>query len=551
MENRGLSEALNQKSALLLTLTFLLSGASVTLLTQQGFHSNPWQETTAAGGKLLLIMLAVVLSVWVGYVSVTTFIDMSMTDRRFVVINLLFGGTIILFDLSRKTVFQGASWNYIYPTHRYLMSIPVVVVLLIILYTGMLYTPKLLNLSNKQFIGTIYLSTLSIGVLTFLSVPVTTEMMALTPSVPKPSHDFLYYPTVVLVEQGPAEFLARFHQLPTLSGANRRESARIISEVAAQIEYLPFKQNISTYIAEIETTRHGPIPSILIAPFLLILGVTPASAVFGAYILVSFTPIVGYYTFKQYFTETVSRYGSLFLVFSPALYIWLRHKAIPYDALTGLLIGISTYLLLRGVSNNSKRALSGAGIVFSLAALSKISVLPLLVPYFFSVLVFTDDRFKNTIILGSSALIMPVLLLFSGYNFIAWYIYDIGRVAIIDSGSYSGATSYLNNQLLAFGSAWYNIRLLGPHIIILLIGVLFIIFRIIKSRAERELIGLLFVIPILPFLILSGMTLSRHLLVILVPIIFTSLIVVDYFNLSYRFVQSCIAVSGLLLVINF
>jgi hypothetical protein len=42
MENRGLSEALNQKSALLLTLTFLLSGVSVTLLTQQGFHSNPW-----------------------------------------------------------------------------------------------------------------------------------------------------------------------------------------------------------------------------------------------------------------------------------------------------------------------------------------------------------------------------------------------------------------------------------------------------------------------------------------------------------------------------
>ena len=430
------------------------------------------------------------------------------------------------------------------------MSIPVVVVLLIILYTGMLYTPKLLNLSNKRFIGTIYLSTLSIGVLTFLSVPVTTEMMALTPSVPKPSHDFLYYPTVVLVEQGPAEFLARFHQLPTLSGANRRESARIISEVAAQIEYLPFKQNISTYIAEIETGRHGPIPSILIAPFLLTLGVTPVSGVIGSYILVSFTPIVGYYTFKQYFTETVSRYGSLFLVFSPALYIWLRHKAIPYDALTGLLIGISTYLLLRGVSNDSKRALSSGAIVFSLAALSKISVLPLLVPYFLSVLVFTDDRFKNTIIFGSSALIIPFLLFF-GYNFIAWYIFDIGRVAIIDSGSYSGATSYLNNQLLAFGSAWYNIRLLGPHIIILLIGVLFIIFRIIKSRAERELIGLLFVIPILPFLILSGMTLSRHLLVILVPIIFTSLIVVDYFDLSYRFVQSCIAVSGLLLVINF
>jgi hypothetical protein len=548
---KKLLETVDRKKISLLTLIVLLFGVAVTFFIPQNLHGNPWYLTTIAGGELLLIVLAGVLSVWVGFVFATILSGISMTNRRFVIINLLFGGMIILFDLLRKTVFQGASWNYVYPTHRYLMSILTVVVLLIVLYAWMLYTPKMLSLSNMEFVGVIYFSTLLIGVMTFLAVPVTTEMMALTPSVPKPSHDYLYYPTTVLIEQGPSYFLANIHELPTLTSTNRRESAQLISEAAAQIEYLPFKQEISAYIAEIETTRHGPVPSFLIAPFLLVLGVTPISAVIGAYILVSFTPIVGYYAFKQYFDETVSRYGSLFLVFSPALYIWLRHKTIPYDALTGLLIGISTYLLLRGVNNRSKRALSGASIVFSLAALSKISVLPLLVPYFLSILFFTDNKLQNISISVLSLLVIPVSLLFFGYNFVAWYIYDIGRITIIESGSYSGATSYLNNQLLAFGSAWYNIRLLGSHVFILLLAVGSMLTKIIKNHDERELIGLSFVIPVLPFLMLSGLTLSRHLLVILVPIVFTLLIAVDHFDLNHRFVQSCIAVSGLLLVINF
>jgi hypothetical protein len=382
-------------------------------------------------------------------------------------------------------------------------------------------------------------------------VPVTTEMMALTPSVPKPSHDFLYSPTVFLIEQGPVEFLARFHELPTLSGVDRRKSAQIISETTSQIEHLPFRQDLSSYIAEIETNRHGPVPSFLIAPFLLGLGVNPESAVIGAYILVSFTPIIGYYTFKQYFDETVSRYGTLFLVFSPALYIWLRHKTIPYDGLTGLLIGISAYLLLRGVKNGSKRELSGASIVFSLAALSKVTVLPLLAPYFLSILFFTDDKLMNAFISTLSMLIVPISLLFFGYNFVAEYIFAIGKVILIDSGGYSGATSYLNNPLLAAGSSWYNIRLLGSHILILAVGIILMLPKIIKNRGQRELIGLSFIIPVLPFLLLTGITLSRHLLVLLVPIVFTILLAIDEFNLNHRFIQSSIAVSGLLLVINF
>ena len=551
MNKQKLSDALNQKNILLSVLIASLLIVSGVFLILQDLHGDPWYLTTVSGGKLLLVVVTVILLIWFGAMSAVIFTNMDMTNRRFVVMNFVFGGMIILFDVLRKTVFQGASWNYVYPTHRYLMSIPVVVIFLIVLYAGVLYTPKLLESSDKRFVGAIYFITLLIGVLTFFSVPVTTEMMALTPSVPKPSHDFLYYPTIVLVEEGPIEFLARFHELPTLTGSNRRESARIIGEAVSQIEHLPFKQDISSYITEIETGRHGPIPSFLIAPFLIVLGVTPTSAIVGAYLLVAFTPIVGYYTFKQYFDETVSRYGSLFLVFSPALYIWLRHKTIPYDALTGLLIGISTYLLLRGIKNESKRTLSGAGIIFSLAALSKITVLPLLASYFLLLLFFTDNKSTNMIITVLSMLIVPVSLLFFEYNFVAWYIFDIGRQTIIDNGSYSGATSYLNNSVLAFGSAWYNIRLLGSHILLLVLGVVFMLPKIFKSRSQRELIGLSFVIPVLPFLLLSGITLSRHLLVILVPVVFTVLLAIDHFDLDHRFVQSCIAVSGLLLVINF
>lgn len=551
MKNKNVIETVTQKKVSLLILIVLLFGVSVTFFTQPDLHGDPWYLTTVAGGKQLLVVYAVVLSLWVGFVSTIIYTELDTTNYRFIVINLLFGGVIILFDLLRKTVFQGASWNYVYPSHRYLMSIPIIIILLIILYAGMLYIPELLSLSRKRFVGTIYFSTLLIGVLTFLSVPVTTEMMALTPSVPKPSHDFLYSPTVFLVEQGTVEFLARFHELPTLSGVNRRESAQIISEITSQTEPLPFRQELSSYIAEIETGRHGPVPSFLIAPFLIIFGVTPASAVVGAYVLVSFTPIVGYYTFRQYFDETMSRYGTLFLVFSPALYIWLRHKTIPYDALTGLLIGISIYLLLRGVKNESKRSLSGAGVIFSLAALSKITVLPLLAPYFVSILFFTDNKVMNIFISILSMLITPISLLFFGYNFVAWYIFDIGRVIIIDSGSYSGATSYLNNSLLAAGSSWYNIRLLGSHILILAVGIVLMLPEIFRNRGQRELIGLSFIIPVLPFLLLTGITLSRHLLVILVPIVFAILLAIDKFDLNHRFIQSCIAVSGLLLVVNF
>lgn len=470
--------------------------------------------------------------------------------NKYVFAVFLIGLPIIAFDLLRKTIFRTASWNYHYPDHRYMIS-PIALILLVLVFAiAITLVHWLLDLSGEKFAISVYLLTFAVGGLVFLSLPVTSQSMALSPETTKTSHDFLYHPTVVLVKSGPLEFFRTFHTIPTLSGADRKESARVISQLINNYKFVPFHEPVARYIGEIVTGRHGPIPSLLIAPFLVVFGPTPTSAVFGVYLLVSLTPVIGYFTFRLYFPDHESRIGSLLILGTPALFIWLRHKTIPYDAITGLIIAVTTYFVLRGVRDESGLFIGLGGITFSLAALSKISILPLFAPFILIIFVSTEEYRRHLIRFFGAFMVVPLGLLPLGYNFIAWYIFDIGSIFIDSSGGYGPANNYLSNPLLRIGSTWYNIRLVGIYFLICSLGVIANIRAILKSPITLNLIGLSFTIAVIPFLFLFGMTISRHLLGILIPIVFFTLIAVEYADLGVSFVRASMAINALILLVN-
>jgi hypothetical protein len=115
----------------------------------------------------------------------------------------------------------------------------------------------------------------------------------------------------------------------------------------------------------------------------------------------------------------------------------------------------------------------------------------------------------------------------------------------------SGAASYLNNPLLKIGSTWYNFRLLGPQLIVLIPLALVEYVRNRRAFTEpHHIIGISFIIAVLPFFLLLGRTISRHLLVVLVPTIYLSLIAFDKFELEETFLQATLVVSILVLLVN-
>lgn len=471
------------------------------------------------------------------------------TIKMVIVGNLLIGVSLGAFDLLRKTVFRGAAWNFNYPYWNYVYNIEVYVLLAVALAIPILLYGRLIKLDRSRYLLSLYVISASFLTLTYFALPVEAYLMSLTPADQTISHDFLYHPAVVLVEEGPSAYFSTFHTLPTLNGANRFERAAQVSDIVGDWTIIPFNMQLSEYIGDIYTTRHGPVPPLIIAPFLILLGTTPAAAVFGTYSIVSFLPILGYFAFNTYFGEQTSRIGSLFVVYMPALYIFVRHKTIPYDSLTAVLVALTTYAILRGLRNRSTSWIGGGGVLLSLSLFSKLMILPIVGSYVLSIVYSADKKLKKTILLVLPTLILTLALIPLGYNHVAQFLYDFLGTFAVSSGSIpsSDPASYLNSPIVAHLSALYNVRLMGPPVLLLS---LLSVQALREDPVEHGVIGLLFVTAAVPFLVFSGLTLSRHLLPLIVPIVFSSLFAIERYRMDGQFVRSSLAVLSVLLLVN-
>jgi hypothetical protein len=155
-------------------------------------------------------------------------------------------------------------------------------------------------------------------------------------------------------------------------------------------------------------------------------------------------------------------------------------------------------------------------------------------------------------VIGSS--VVPIGLLFVGYNFAIQYLFTFARQMNADPTQ--GAASYLENPLLGYLGPRYNLRLLGPPVLLLVIlFVSFAVYRALSARLilkNRQIIALWLTLPLIPFLfLLSAPLLSRHLLPMLVLVVFLGLEGLEMINCRDRcipLIQVALCVNLLILV---
>lgn len=424
-----------------------------------------------------------------------------------------------LFDILRKTVFQGDSWNYQYPRWEFIYD-PVFLSFLIFVSILLVLTSKiLLELEGRQFLTMVVIFTVALSALSLLATPVKSYKWAFQPHVRGPIETFQYYPATIAADEGIRTFFATFHSAPTLNGGDRLETTQYLTRQLQHAEYLPWNDILADYASGIVTQRHGPIPALLVAPFLFILGSSPTNAVIGSYAITITLPVLSYFIFKPYFTERRTRLGTLLVMTAPAYLIYQRYGTVSYDAITGVVVALAVLLFLKACRTDKWLFLVTSGIVFSGAMLSKISILTLF-PAFAIILAIYSNNVRETIVSGcvfvSSTLLLPISLLPLGYNFVVQYLYDIARIQMSNGGS-----SGLFARLISF----YNLRLLGVAVLCFVL-----VFTAVNTNKgtllaneERDLVAIAFLPAILPFLLLKGITLSRHLLPLLPVVVFVGL----------------------------
>lgn len=477
-------------------------------------------------------------------------------------ITILSGTFVIIFDILRKTLFLEASWNYQYPAWNFVYNIPAIGLLILTMGAASVLAPKFWNMDNRRFILTVYMLTILVSVLSFLALPEKTYRRALVPQ------DGLYYSVTILLEHGPLEFFSSFHSLGTLDTPGTGPEVKWAKELAAIFQsasYIPWNETLADYAGKIKIQKHGPIPAVLIAPFLLLFGMEPQNATLGSYVITSLLPVIGYLSFDLYFPERYSRAAAMFVLFTPTYIINQRSGPIAYDVIAAVLIGISVFYFLRWTKNRQSVMLVASGVFFSLGALTKITVLPLLLGYFLVFLTLSTDGkevVEWTVGLAASALVIPTALLLAGYNFLVQYALTIYKV-VDTTGKVRPAGSrnaYLNDPLMSMLAPIYNVRWIGPPLLILVaIFVLYATRRPSFVLADRRYaIGIPFLFPLFPFAALLGMTISRHMLPYLTAIGFMGLCGLALLENEYihqqwqfnRFVQAGLLLTAGVTLVN-
>lgn len=473
-------------------------------------------------------------------------IDSHLVAVVLVVFTLLFTA----FDVLRKTMFREAAWNYQYPDWALIYN-PFAIVLLLLLVSLLMYNyGKISTVEYRHFIIVLVFCTVGFSTLAFFITPIKSTKWALTPHVRGPVETFQYYPSTIAAEEGLKTFFSTFHSAPTLDGGDRIETTRYLTEQLRNTTYIPWNNLLADYTSNIITQRHGPIPGLLVAPFLIILGTSPTSAVLGSYALTLSLPIISYGIFRQYFAEQQARLGAILVLISPAYLIYQRYGTVSYDAITAVITAVAVLIFLRACRTDNQPLIVLSGVVFSGAMLSKISILTMFPAFAIIIYIYSDtmqESIKSSIIFGGSSLIIPSALLLVGYNFVAQYLYDIARIQMSVGGS-SGLFGWL--------VAIYNVRYLG--IVVLGFALSFALSvgsnlpNIPASKRDQVAIG--FIPAMLPFGLFSGITLSRHLLPLLPLFVFIALCGIDQYSsrqLNQREIAAIVISTIILGLVNF
>lgn len=450
----------------------------------------------------------------------------TLSEREIPWIPLIVTGTlgVVLFDVAKKTIFLGASWNYDYPDWTFVYDPFALGALIVVSVVLIASFDRLVELERDRFLLVLLASTIVISALAFFATPEKSYKWALTPDTPGPVESFQYQPATIAAEEGIITFFSEFHSAPTRSGSGRIETTRYLTKQLRQTEYLPWNDGMADYASTIVTQRHGPVPALLVSPFLFLFGSTPETAVIATYTITVTLPVLTYFLLQPYFEERSARLGCMFVLFSPAFLIYQRYGTVSYDAITAVIMTATMIVFLHACRRDQKRVLALSGIVFSGAMLSKISILAAFVSFVSLIIIYEDsirDFAESAVIFCGSTLLVPVSLMFLGYNFVVQYLYDIARVHMSEGGN--------SGTIFTWIVSLYNIRLLGT-VILAFTGVS-VISLVMKGRGKelerRDYVAIALLLPAIPFLYLKGITLSRHLLPLLPFIVFVGLHGID------------------------
>lgn len=486
------------------------------------------------------------------------------------------------FDIARKTVFDGASWNYDYQYWNFVYNPLAVFLLICLLLVLVVGVPWLLKLSSQKFSAVIYLFFVSLFVLSLVALP-----LKMTKALDVGSRG-LFNAAVFFIEHGPLAFFDSYHSLPrskpnhpdlyiwSFDTGQGNVVAEALASQLASLDWLPFHEPFAAYVRNIQVQRHGPVSVLLIVPFVFVFGKTTGAAVVGSLIWLAALPVVAYHTYRLHFSEQGSRLAALLAGIAPGTFIWLRHGSpVPYDAFTALLIGLSLYFFLRALDSATIRAFIVAGAVFSLAALTKLTAFSV-VPAFAIIILYTSPRIIGGLrrlgaFLGGS-IIVPMMTFLTGYNFFAQYVYTIYKLTLYKI-QYAGGggdrpadspSAALNNDVIGLVGSLYNIRWM--NIVLLLLALVLVCWIGYRHRDvisdTRNVISLALLIPFLPYavwLLFSTGTLSRHTIILIVPLGFVSLSGLSLIrdrrttgsgDWIVRYGQVSLAVSAVLYLVN-
>lgn len=469
------------------------------------------------------------------------------TFHHLIIFGLIGSGfSIVVFDLLRKTIFLQSSWNYHYPARRLVYDPALTGAMVLISILFVFAVPQMLALSRKRFLVTTYGITFLLAALALYVVPL------LAADVTSATNDEFSAASVLFIEKGPLEYFSQFHKtgVPTGTQPHLEEAEWVVSLIHS-FDFIPGHEYMADYAADLKVQKHGPISLLVVAPFLYLIHQGTSIAILGEYLIMATLPTVAYFVYLQYFPERTSRVGALLVLSAPAYLIYQRTPA-AYDVITALFLGLSTFAFLLGVRRRSFSAFATSGIVFSFAALSKITALPILGAFVLYALLTSaskGDLLKKLTAFGIASTVVPISLLFVGYNFLIQYLFTIARQMNQSSMTSTHPAAYLENPILNVISPLYNMRLMGIAMLVLALvfASRFVLFRDLPTE-DREIAALSFIVPFLPFVfVLSGLTAARHLLPFIVPLGFIALAGLERLNAdsqtTIRLTQAAIAVN--------
>lgn len=467
----------------------------------------------------------------------------SLTDGLIVII-IGFGGLASVFDILRKTVFVNADWNYNYPYWKFVYNFPILIVLIFVLAFVIITAPKWLDLSPNRFASALFFTCVLVFTLALFSLP-----LELTRALDVDKRG-LFNGGVYLVKNGPIDFLSNFNTLPQTAPANEDlyiwpfdisqedEAANAFALWISEVNWLPFNETMGEYVGDYTTQKHGPVSVLLIVPFMYLLGTTTKAALTGSIVIACLIPVVGYYIFRLYFDETLSKIGAVLLGITPGLFIWSRHASpIPYDIVTALLVAVSLYTFLRGIRVERRLYFLLTGCLVALAIMTKLTGMVILLPmtlilYWESECVMLFLRRAGLIVVAWVTMILVFLL--AGYNAIAQLLYTTYKLTLFKihktgaGGRPSGSPAdALNNDLIGLFGTLYNLRWM--NLVLLILAAAFVSYalydrHLIKEKDHFKSTALLTAfIPFGIWVIFSSGTLSRHTIILIVPLGFIGL----------------------------